>query len=68
MRLTIGKRILLGYGLAMLFMALTGIAGYRGTVQLLDANYWVGHTFQVIDVAKDIRADMYEFESAAGDI
>src|SRR5271154_2420422 len=48
----------------MLFMALTGIAGYRGTVQLLDANYWVGHTFQVIDVAKDIRADMYEFESA----
>jgi methyl-accepting chemotaxis protein len=62
--LTIGKRILLGYGLAMLFMALTGIAGYRGTVQLLDANYWVGHTLQVIDVAKDIRADIYEFESA----
>ena len=58
MKLTIGKRILFGYGLAMLFMALTGIAAYRGTVQLLDANDWVRHTYLVIDVAKDIRADM----------
>jgi methyl-accepting chemotaxis protein len=63
LKLTIGKRILFGYGLAMLFMAVTGIAGYRGTVQLLDANYWVRHTFQVIGAAKDIRADVYEFES-----
>ncbi len=31
MKLTIGQKILLGYGLAMLFMAITGIAAYRST-------------------------------------
>ncbi len=56
MKLTVGKKILLGYGLAMLFMALTGIAGYQGTQRLLDANYWVRHTYQVIGEAKNIRA------------
>ena len=56
MKLTIGQKILFGYGLAMLFMAITGIAAYRSTEHLLDANYWVRHTFLVIGEAKDIRA------------
>jgi methyl-accepting chemotaxis protein len=64
LKLTVGKKILLGYGLAMLFMALTAIAGYRGTLKLLEANYWVRHTFQVIGVAKDIHAGLLQFESS----
>ena len=58
MKLTVGKKIILGYCLAMLFMALTAVAGYRGTERLLLANYWVRHTYLVIGEAKDIRSDL----------
>ncbi len=40
----------------MLFMAVTGIAAYRSTSKLLEANDWVRHTYLVIGEAKDIRA------------
>jgi methyl-accepting chemotaxis protein len=65
LKLTIGQKILLGYGLAMLFMAITGIAAYRSLEQLVEANDQVRHTFLVIGAAEDIRADLLEFESAA---
>jgi methyl-accepting chemotaxis protein len=64
LKLTIGQKILLGYGLAMLFMALTAIAGYRGTERLLEANYWVRHTYLVIGEAQNIRAELLQFESS----
>jgi methyl-accepting chemotaxis protein len=64
LKLTVGQKILLGYGLAILFMALTGIAGYRGTERLLVANYWVRHTYLVIGEAKDIHSDLLQFESS----
>jgi CheY-like chemotaxis protein len=64
LKLTVGQRILFGYGLAMLFMALTGIAGYRGTERLLLANYWVRHTYSVISEAKGIHAALLQFESS----
>jgi methyl-accepting chemotaxis protein len=64
LKLTVGQRILLGYGLAMLFMALTAVAGYRGTVRLLEGNYWVRHTYMVIGEAQNIRAELLQFESS----
>jgi len=65
LKLTIGQKIFLGYGTAVLFMALTGFASYRGTENLLDANKWVRHTFTVIDSAENIRADLLGIESAS---
>ncbi len=67
MKLTVGQKILLGYGLAMLFLALTGIAGYRGTVRLLEANYWVRHTYMVIGEARDIRGLLLQFQNSLRD-
>jgi CHASE3 domain sensor protein len=64
LKLTVGQKILLGYGLAMLFMALTAVAGYQGTERLLDANYWVRHTYLVIGEAKDIRALLLQFQNS----
>ncbi|MGA3188617.1 MAG: methyl-accepting chemotaxis protein [Bryobacteraceae bacterium] len=63
MKLTIGKKIALGYSLAMLFMAITGAVAYRSTDRLLDANEWVEHTFLVIGSAEDIRANLLQLES-----
>jgi methyl-accepting chemotaxis protein len=64
LRLTIGKKIILGYGLAMLFVAIAGVMAYRGVERLIDANEWVSHTFLVIDRAEEIRIHLLEIESA----
>ena len=63
MKLTIGKRLLLGYGLAMLFIGVTGIGAYQSTKRLLASNDWVRHTFLVITDAEDIRANLLTIES-----
>jgi methyl-accepting chemotaxis protein len=65
LKLTIGQRILLGYGSAALLIALTGSAAFWSTERLRAANYWVGHTFEVIGQAQSIRANLIEFESAS---
>jgi methyl-accepting chemotaxis protein len=64
LKLTIGQKVLLGYGLAMLLMAITGLAAYRGSIHLLEANGWVQHTYLVISEAKDLRANLLEIETA----
>ena len=64
MKLTIGQKILLGYSLAMLLMAITGIAAYRSSQRLLEANGWVQHTFLVIGASEDVRTNLLEIESA----
>ena len=64
MKLTIGQKILLGYGLGMLLMVITGIAGYRGLTRLLEANGWVRHTFVAIAAAENIRTGLLEAENA----
>ena len=58
MKLTIGQKILLGYGLGMVLMVITGFAGYRGLTRLLEANGWVRHTFIVIGAAEDLNAGL----------
>ena len=65
MKLTIGQKITLGYGLTMLFMAITGLAAYWGTERLLNANAGLRHTYLVIGDAETIRASLIEIESAA---
>jgi len=64
LKLTIGQKILLGYGLAMLLMVITGFAGYRGTQLLLEANRWVRHTFVVIGTADAIHIDLLLLENS----
>jgi methyl-accepting chemotaxis protein len=64
LKLTIGQKILLGFGSAILFLAIARIAAHRSMEHLLEANYWVGHTFQVIGAAQNIRADLLQFESS----
>src|SRR5580698_6740019 len=49
----------------MLLMAGTGIAVYRSTGHLIEANRWVEHTFLVITAAEDIRDTLGELESAS---
>jgi CHASE3 domain sensor protein len=48
----------------ILFMAITAIAAYWSTEDLLQANTRVQHTFLVIGDAEEIRANLVEHESA----
>ncbi len=63
MKLTIGQRILLGYAVTMLFMALAGIAAWRGIAQVLEANGWVRHTFLVMSEVDETRSNLLRIES-----
>jgi methyl-accepting chemotaxis protein len=65
LKLTIGQKIFLGYGLAMLFMAMTGIAAYRSTANLLEAHGWVRHTYIVIADAEAIRVNLLDIQIAS---
>jgi methyl-accepting chemotaxis protein len=65
LKLTIGQKILMGYGVAVVFMAIMGAAAYQSTEHLVTANRWVEHTFLVIDRAEGIHIDLVEIESAS---
>jgi methyl-accepting chemotaxis protein len=64
LKLTIGRKILFSYGVAMLFMAATGITAYLSMARVVGANEWVRHTYLVIENAKEVRANLVEIESA----
>jgi len=64
LKLTISQKILLGYGMAMLFAAVTGTAAYLSIERLLEANAWVRHTFLAISATEDVRADLLQAVSA----
>jgi len=49
-----------GYGLAMLFMALAATAAYQGIENLLDAYGSLRHTFRTVSTAQDMRTDLLE--------
>ena len=65
MKLSIGQKILYGYGLIMLCLAIAGIAAYRSTERLREANDWVQHTFLVMAEAEGVRGGLIEIESAS---
>jgi methyl-accepting chemotaxis protein len=48
MRLTIGKRISLGFGLSVLVLLVVAFMSYRSTRQLVDAARWGEHTHEVL--------------------
>jgi methyl-accepting chemotaxis protein len=65
MKLTIGQKVLLGYGLALAFMAGIGIAAYRSTAHLVENAGWVTHTHTVLGETETILARLTEVESAS---
>jgi methyl-accepting chemotaxis protein len=64
LKLTIGQKILLGFGSAILFVTAIGLAAHQSMRHLIEANYWVGHTLQVIGEAKSLRADLLQSETS----
>jgi methyl-accepting chemotaxis protein len=64
MKLTIGRRIAAGYGMAILIMAVIGGVAYQTTVQLVENTAWVNHTYEVLAEADSLITALVEAESA----
>ena len=49
MKITIGKKLMGGFGLALLFLFVIGFIAYSGTVKLVDTAEWAEHTHLVLN-------------------
>ena len=65
MRLTIGLRITLGFGLATFLLLLVAIATYRSVGRLVDAAQWREHTYEVLRDADAVASTLDAAESGA---
>jgi CHASE3 domain sensor protein len=62
---TVGKRLVAGFGLAALTLLLIALVSYRNANLLIETEHWVGHTHQVrarlvdlLSQLKDVEADL----------
>ena len=65
MKLTIGQKTTLGYGLALALMTGIGISAYRSTTHLIGNIGWVTHTYIVLGETNRILARLAESESSS---
>jgi CHASE3 domain sensor protein len=47
MNWTFGRKLALGFAVAVLTVAVIGISGHRATAELIETNHWVAHTQEV---------------------
>ena len=59
----IGSRILVGYGIALLVVAIVGIIAYRATSELEQSATWVTHTYQVKETLAETLSALKDAET-----
>src|SRR5206468_10622434 len=64
-RMTVGKKIAAGFGLALTMLVLVGVVSYRNTVELIDTSQWVAHTHTVLERLETVRALLQDVENGA---
>jgi methyl-accepting chemotaxis protein len=63
MRITVGTKIGVTFGLCLTIMISIGVASFRSTTHLIDATNLVAHTYEVLDNLQAIPAHVMEAES-----
>jgi methyl-accepting chemotaxis protein len=63
MRLTIGKRIAIGFAVAIFLLLVVAAAAYRSTGQLVEASGWSTHTYKVLRQLELVTATMVDGET-----
>jgi methyl-accepting chemotaxis protein len=63
MRISIGSRILAGYGVALLVTGAIGIVVYRAVSELVVTSDWVSHTHKVKEAILDFRSSLKDAET-----
>ena len=65
MSFSIGKKIALGFALALVVLVAIGVTSYNQLRQLNDDSFWVDHTFVVQRELQSLVADVSRAESSA---
>jgi methyl-accepting chemotaxis protein len=63
MRLTIGKRIAIGFAIAIFLLLVVAGTAYRSTAQLVDASAWSTHTYKVMRQLELVSATLADAET-----
>ncbi len=63
MRLTIGKRISLGYGVTITLFLLIAYSSFITTKQLVETGWWRDHTYQVISALESLKSSVVDAET-----
>jgi methyl-accepting chemotaxis protein len=60
---TVSKRLVVGFGLAALTLAVIAVASYRNTYRLIENDAWVAHTYQVQTGLADLLSELKDAET-----
>ena len=63
MKMSIGSRILIGYGVALLVTGAAGIVVYRSMSELVASADWVTHTHKVKEAIAEVRSALKDAET-----
>jgi signal transduction histidine kinase len=63
MRLSLGKKIAGGFGIASLILGVIGVTSYRSTIELLEDAEWRAHTYEVLDSLQIVRRQLTDAET-----
>ena len=63
MKMSIGRRILVGYGVALLATGAVGIVAYRGISELVASADWVAHTHKVKEAISAVGSALLDAET-----
>ncbi len=63
MRMTVGKKLTAGFGLALLILVVIGTVSYRGTVKLIQTAYWTAHTHEVLEDIEHVVSALKDAET-----
>src|SRR4051794_28646326 len=60
---TFGRKLALGFAIAVLTLVMIGFSGYRSTVHLIDNDQWVTHTHEVRTKLSDLISSLKDVET-----
>jgi methyl-accepting chemotaxis protein len=63
MKLSIGAKILVGFGLALVMLLVIAATSYRSTTKLIDNAEWVVHTHRVLESLENVLAQITNAET-----
>src|SRR5688572_29738136 len=63
MRFTVGVKILLGFGLALLILVIVGGVSYHNTAKLITNTDWRSHSYQVLSSLKGLVGEVVNAET-----
>ncbi len=66
MRLAISKRLLAGFGIALVMFVILGLISYKSERQLDETAGWVRHTHEVLARLQKVNSDLIGVQSAVG--